>query len=201
MSLSDCSWSCHTRTCGTGPGQPESSHSRVEQSGISTEDDDLGYLREREYLTLARVRIAQGRGDRQVHSYQTPCACWSASSDAEAKARMGSALEILMLQALALSARRNRASALTTLHACLSLAAPEGYIRLFVDKGAPMLNLLQESQARGMAPDYVATLLSAFGASTRLPLLLPSLRKDSPGASHSARTRGAAVAGCRSLQW
>ena len=35
----------------------------ADSSGLSTEDDDLHYPREGEYLTLARVRIAQGRED------------------------------------------------------------------------------------------------------------------------------------------
>jgi LuxR family maltose regulon positive regulatory protein len=43
------------------------------------------------------------------------------------------------------------------------LAAPEGYIRLFVDEGAPMLALLRLTKARSSVSGYVATLLSAFG--------------------------------------
>jgi ATP/maltotriose-dependent transcriptional regulator MalT len=35
----------------------------ADSSGLSTEDDDLHYPREGEYLALARVRIAQGRAD------------------------------------------------------------------------------------------------------------------------------------------
>jgi hypothetical protein len=35
----------------------------VEESNLSTGDMDLSYLNERAYLTLARVRIAQGRAD------------------------------------------------------------------------------------------------------------------------------------------
>ena len=123
------------------------------------------YTQEREYLTLIRIRITQGRDDPAGPFLPNALRLLERLlSDAEAKARMGSTLEIIILQALALSARHNRASALTTLQRALTLAAPEGYIRLFVDEGTPMLTLLQESQARGMAPDYVATLLSAFGA-------------------------------------
>ncbi|HEX9441681.1 MAG TPA: LuxR C-terminal-related transcriptional regulator, partial [Roseiflexaceae bacterium] len=44
----------------------------------------------------------------------------------------------------------------------LAFAAPEGYVRSFVDEGAPMFELLREAQARGVEPDYVATLLTAF---------------------------------------
>lgn len=46
-------------------------------------------------------------------------------------------------------------------------AEPEGYIRLFVDEGEPIVALLRQAYARGMTPDYVATLLSAAGAPER----------------------------------
>jgi LuxR family maltose regulon positive regulatory protein len=46
----------------------------------------------------------------------------------------------------------------------LSRAEPEGYIRLFVDEGEPMVALLRQAYARGIAHDYVTTLLSAAGA-------------------------------------
>jgi ATP/maltotriose-dependent transcriptional regulator MalT len=81
--------------------------------------------------------------------------------DAEAKARLGSALEILVLRALALQARDDRIGALSTLEHALTRSEPEGYIRLFVDEGKPMRTLLR--QAHGIAPDYVATLLAVFG--------------------------------------
>jgi LuxR family maltose regulon positive regulatory protein len=42
-------------------------------------------------------------------------------------------------------------------------AEPEGYIRLFVDEGAPMLVLLRQAYAHSTVPGYVATLLSVFG--------------------------------------
>jgi LuxR family transcriptional regulator, maltose regulon positive regulatory protein len=56
--------------------------------------------------------------------------------------------------------------ALNVLHRALTLAAPEGYIRLFVDEGAPMHLLLRDAQARGIVPKYVATLLAVFGEPT-----------------------------------
>jgi LuxR family maltose regulon positive regulatory protein len=75
---------------------------------------------------------------------------------------MGSAIEILSLQALALQARGDLTAALAALTSALALAAPEGYIRLFVDEGAPMAALLREAHARGIIPVYVAQLLAAF---------------------------------------
>ena len=130
-------------------------------------DDLLSYPREREYLTLARVCIAQGRDEPAGHGNSGTSPFLQEAlyllerllQDAEAKARMGSALEILALRALAFQAQGNRTEALFTLQRALVLAEGEGYVRLFVDEGMPMLTLLRLAQA----PGYVATLLAAFG--------------------------------------
>ena len=98
--------------------------------------------------------------------------------EAEAKARLGTVLEILALQALALSTRGDQKQALATLARALARAAPEGYIRLFVDEGAPMLALLRQAQAHGIASDYVARLLAAFGE----PVSLAPQRSIAAGA-------------------
>jgi LuxR family maltose regulon positive regulatory protein len=148
-------------------------------SGLSTEDDDLPYLHEGEYLALARVRIAQARGDPQSPLLQDVLHLLDRLlRDAEAKARLGSVLEILMLRALALEAQGNRTSALSTLERALVRAAPEGYIRLFVDEGTPMLDLLRQAHTRSRVPGYVATLLSVFGEQPVSDLPLPSVRPE-----------------------
>jgi LuxR family transcriptional regulator, maltose regulon positive regulatory protein len=58
--------------------------------------------------------------------------------------RMGSVIEILALRALALQARQEWNESLPTLESALTLAEPEGYVRVFVDEGAPMAVLLSE---------------------------------------------------------
>jgi LuxR family maltose regulon positive regulatory protein len=136
----------------------------AEASGLSTEDDDLPYPREGEYLALARVRIVQAHNDPQSPFLPNVLHLLDRLlQDAEEKARLGSVLEILVLRALALEAQRNRPSALSTLERALVFAEPEGYIRLFVDEGAPMLALLRLIKAHSSVPGYVATLLSVFG--------------------------------------
>ena len=133
-------------------------------SGLSTEDDDLPYPREGEYLALARVRIAQGRDDPAGPFLQDALRLLERLLlDAEAKARLGSVLEILVLRSLALEAQGDRIGALSTLERALALAEPEGYVRLFVDEGTSMLALLSQAYARGIVSNYVATLLAAFG--------------------------------------
>ena len=37
----------------------------------------------------------------------------------------------------------------------LALAEPGGFIRIFVDEGFPMAQLLSEAAARGIMPDYI----------------------------------------------
>ncbi len=121
----------------------------AETNGLCA-DDDLSYPREMEYLTLARVRIVQA---------QTAVARQVAASllddarrlldrlleAAQAAARMDSVIQILILQALALQAQDDLPGALTALEHALTLAAPEGYVRSFVDEGAPMAALLAQA--------------------------------------------------------
>jgi LuxR family transcriptional regulator, maltose regulon positive regulatory protein len=61
----------------------------------------------------------------------------------------------------------------------LVLAEPEGYIRLFLDEGAPMVTLLRQAQRHKLAPaGYVATLLEASGEPMEMTLHSSSLRSS-----------------------
>jgi LuxR family transcriptional regulator, maltose regulon positive regulatory protein len=136
----------------------------ADECGLPPNESDLSYPHEREYLILVRVRIVQARNDPAGPMLRDVVRLLdNLLGAAEAKARLGSALEILIVQALALSTQGDRKRALAALERALAHAAPEGYIRLFVDEGEPMLALLRQAQAHGIAPDFVATLLSAFG--------------------------------------
>ena len=134
----------------------------VKDAGLAIEDE-LSYLREREYLALVQIQIAQGREQIRGPFLSTALA-WldRLLQDAECKARMGSVIEILVLRALALQARHATSEALLSLKQALTLAQPEGYIRLFADHGralATLLSLLRETN-----PDsryYIQTLLVA----------------------------------------
>jgi LuxR family maltose regulon positive regulatory protein len=144
-------------------GNLKAALSWVEQCGLSGSDDRLSYQREREYLTLARVRIAQGDDPSAFFFQGVSQLLDRLLQDAEAKARGSSILELLLLQALALAAQDEQDAALSPLERALSLAEPEGYVRLFVDEGASMRALLRQALARGITPRYVSTLLTAFG--------------------------------------
>jgi LuxR family maltose regulon positive regulatory protein len=80
---------------------------------------------------------------------------------------MGNVLEILLLQAFARQTQGDLPAALVPLKRALTLAEPEGYIRIFVDEGAPMAQLLSEVAAHGIMPDYIGKLLAVFEADER----------------------------------
>ena len=132
------------------------------EQGLSV-DDTPSYLREFEHVTLARVLIAQHKSDSGGSSMREALGLLERLLQvAEAGRRMGSVIEILVLQALAHEAQGNLPAALKSLKRALGLAEPEGYVRLWVDEGPPMAHLLHEAAARGMAPDYTQRLLAAF---------------------------------------
>ncbi|HEV2662028.1 MAG TPA: LuxR C-terminal-related transcriptional regulator, partial [Ktedonobacteraceae bacterium] len=96
-------------------------------------------------------------------------------SKAERMHHVHQSIQLLSLQALALSAQGNKAQALKTLARALALAEPGGYIRTFINEGAPMATLLLhvfEAVQDGVIPlgsnvslHYVHTLLTASGIS------------------------------------
>ncbi len=142
----------------------------AEMQGVTTEDD-LSYLREFEHITLARVLLAQYESDRAERSIHDALRLLDRLLPAaEDGGRMGSAIQILVVLARAHAARGDTPAALASLERALTLAQPEGYIRLFVDEGAPMAHLLREAAARGIMSAYAGTLLAAFDGEHREPI-------------------------------
>jgi LuxR family maltose regulon positive regulatory protein len=86
---------------------------------------------------------------------------------AEEGGRMGSVIEILILQALAYHAQGDLSAALLPLQHALALAEPQGYVRMFLDEGSCMMQLLRESVARQIMPDYADKLLATFESEQR----------------------------------
>jgi LuxR family transcriptional regulator, maltose regulon positive regulatory protein len=74
------------------------------------------------------------------------------------------AIDVLALRALYSQAEGDELSACNTLQPAVALAQPGGFIRVFVDLGAPMANLLARLAHSGCAADYVAQILAAFTA-------------------------------------
>ena len=137
----------------------------VRARGLAAEDEP-SYPREREYLVLVRVLLAQDRPDRALGLLER------LHAQAAPQGRTGSVIQVRTLQALARSAGGDQAGALAALAEGLALAAPEGYLRVFVDEGPPMAALLRQLLAgrrqEGLAAagdlprDHLARLVDAF---------------------------------------
>jgi LuxR family maltose regulon positive regulatory protein len=129
------------------------------EHGVSA-DDDLGYLREFEHITLARVLLAQFRAERSGRALHDAIRLLERLlAAADAGGRSGAGMEILVLLALAHDARGDRATALAHLERALSLAEPEGYVRLFLDHGPQLRTLLERLAEQGGSRAYAGRLL------------------------------------------
>lgn len=130
--------------------------------GLST-GDALSYLREFEHLTLARLLLARHEQAGSADATEEALQLLERLRDAaEAGGWMGSVIEILLLQALVHHARGDMASALEPLEQALGLAEPEGYVRIFVDEGEAMVDLLETAVQTSPAKNYVRRLLAAY---------------------------------------
>jgi LuxR family transcriptional regulator, maltose regulon positive regulatory protein len=136
----------------------------VRERGLGA-GDEPSYAREREYLILARVLLAEQTPDRALPLLER------LHASAMAQGRTGSVIQVRVLQALALAAGADRAGGLDALAEALALAWPEGFVRVFVDEGAPMATLLAALLAPGttrpsavpeIPPDYLRRLGERF---------------------------------------
>ena len=132
------------------------------ERGLSVADD-LSYLREFEHITLARVLLARYTDERAEHQpiEDATRLLEGLLRAAEEGQRTGSVIEILALQALTHQTRDDIPAALASLQRALTLAEPEGYVRIFVDAGPPMASLLRAAAKLRIAPRYVRRLLAA----------------------------------------
>ena len=127
-------------------------------------DDDLSYLREFEHTTLARVLLARYQAERAEASlHEATRLLERLLLAAEQGGRTGRVIEILVLRALAHQALGDIPAALACLERAVTLAEPEGYVRIFADEGPPMALLLRAAAKQGIAGTYVRRLLAAVG--------------------------------------
>ncbi|MCL4487133.1 MAG: LuxR C-terminal-related transcriptional regulator [Chloroflexi bacterium] len=109
-------------------------------------------------ISQARVLLAQGDTSEALavlapYRQQMEAKCWQDER-----------LKVMVLQAIAHRAHGEKDKAVHLLGDALALAEPGGFVRLFVDEGSPMAELLTEAAAHGIMPIYVGKLRAAFEA-------------------------------------
>ena len=116
------------------------------------------HLAETHELPISQARVYLAQGDTSA----TLALLAPLRQQMEAKGWQDERLKIMILQAVALQAHGDLDQAVQLLGEVLALAAPGGFIRIFVDEGLPMAQLLSETAVRGIMPDYCGQLLAVF---------------------------------------
>jgi LuxR family maltose regulon positive regulatory protein len=134
---------------------------RIENLGVHANDEvdfssPAGYPREHMYSDLAHLLIAVHRA---AEALPMLTRLLEATITME---RYGDEISYLVLIALAHHALGNTQTALDSLAQALILAEPQGYVRLFIDEGFPMMELLGFAISQNIVPDYASKLLAAF---------------------------------------
>jgi LuxR family maltose regulon positive regulatory protein len=144
------------------------------ERGLSA-DDDLDYVREFEHITLARLILAEGARDRSDDRIREAIGLLERLLvAAEGGGRTGSVIEILVVQALARRAGNDAPGALASLERAVTLAEPEGYVRVFADEGPAMAALLRTATQRRNSSGYLRQLLAAtLTPASRAPVAQP----------------------------
>jgi LuxR family transcriptional regulator, maltose regulon positive regulatory protein len=136
----------------------------------SRADKRLGFENELAWLARARILMAQNQPSGAL-SLLSPL-----EEGARSAGRMGRVVELVLLEALALQAKGESNKAMAALARCLTLAEPEGYVRLFLDEGRPAQLLLAAWLARaspGPLRDYAVELLAHFKSGPTLLAAAP----------------------------
>jgi LuxR family maltose regulon positive regulatory protein len=139
------------------------------EQGLSA-DDEPCYRREYEHVTLARVLLAEHGSGSTGALADSLRLLERLLPAAEGGGRVGTVIEILVLQALALHAveTSDRDPAATqALARALTLAEPEDYVRVFVGEGRPMVDLLRRLDRERPGWGYLRRLLDAATTSPR----------------------------------
>ena len=145
--------------------------------------DDADYLRELGHLVLAQLLLTQGKPGEALALLDR---LHTAAVDQK---RTGSVIEVGALRALALSATGDEAAAVRSLSETLSLACPQGYVRVFADKGPPMAALLARLVAAKRAGDAAGARVP-LGCLARLQHALDADHSNADGAKRVIAVSG-----------
>jgi LuxR family maltose regulon positive regulatory protein len=133
------------KECGLTPSPSRSeAMDKIKRLDREVGDGSLisSYPRCLEYITLARLYTAQGQPEAAL-SVLKPLL-----QAVEMRGWTRLVINIMVLQAVALQKQGDTLQALTTLGRALSLAEPEGLVRVFVDEGEPMRLLIADFRLR-----------------------------------------------------
>ena len=127
-------------------------------------DIKIEYLNEFTCFTLVRLQIMRYRVENSDDIFvQTNRLLDQLFKNAQSFERIRSMIESLILKALLHYAQdKQSAIAFVSLKDALELAKPEGYIRIFIDEGEPMKELLHQATTKKINSQYINQLLASY---------------------------------------
>ena len=123
-------------------------------------DDEINYLHQPDYVLLLRQLLSQNEHEKAIKLSERLI------QQANDFGRTSIVLECLILQSRAFFAKKDNEEALISLNMALTLAQPEGYMRLFLDEGEVLTRLLCLAHARQIGNGYTGVLLAALEKTT-----------------------------------
>jgi len=126
--------------------------------------DEKGFVRsDHVSCILIRIYLAQGDYDNALFSSERYLI------KTEATKQIGLIIELLLLQSMAYQGKHDLSHALAALKQALALAKPHGFMRVFLDEGAPMAQLLSRARSHRFELQYITKLLSGFSKTETPP--------------------------------
>lgn len=130
-------------------------------------DDELTFLNLFDYATYARVLLAEyeshaSQDDGMLSKALALLERLVSASEESGRHRLG--VEISILQAHAYHLAGEQSHSLRALAQALTQAEAEGYVRVFLDEGDTMQQILSEAMTQGLVSDYALKLLTLFSS-------------------------------------
>ncbi len=140
-------------------GDVEAASRWAHERGLKASGDPL-YLREEEYVVLIRILVAQNQIAEALRL------ALRVIEKSEAGGRNAVTIQVLLIQASAYHARGDMDQALIAIERALNLAESGGAIRVFLDEGEPIAELLRafSRQPSAIGREYLDSLLAGFRA-------------------------------------
>ncbi|HMR67550.1 MAG TPA: LuxR C-terminal-related transcriptional regulator, partial [Anaerolineae bacterium] len=140
-------------------GHQELARRWLHRQEMTTDLEGMMFWWQQPRFTYCQLLIAEGSAATLQEATANLQACLQVAEESHNSFQM---IQILLLQALAYRAQGRLDQALAALERAVTLARPGGFILNFVEYGRPMAELLHQLAGRGVAPDYLEQILSAF---------------------------------------
>jgi len=114
------------------------------------------YIRDAEDLTFARVRLEEHKFEESLHVLS------KLEKEAGDTGRFCTLVEAMVLKALTLFAMGTKKEAFSLISKALEQAGEEGFVRIFLDEGDRLYQLIRQAKSQRGIPEYGNAIITSF---------------------------------------